>query len=479
MHTISRAFPEEVGLPSKSIYNFIQKLDNYNIPMHSILIVRQNKLITEAYYSPYKADTLHRMFSVSKNFTSIAIGQLIHEGKLTLEDKIVNYFSDKLPRKVHPFIAEMTISDMLKMQTCHSKTTYKKEPDSDWVESFFTTEPTHRPGTVFNYDTSSTHTLCALVERLTGQSLLDYLRESFLNKTEFSKEAYMIKDPFGISMGGSGLMAKPMDLLIFAMIIMNSGCFYGSQLVSESYIKEAISHQSNTLINGSILEECQGYGYQFWRIRHNGYACYGMGGQLAVCLPDYDLILVTTADTQGIQGGNQLIYNSFYSEILPFLSDKPLSPNVEDTALLNNHIKKLFIKPLNVSETFPVMTKIHNKTYKLEGNSAGFTSMNFKFNHKKREGLLTFIIDNNCHTLPFGFGHMVVSEFPIYNQKCATSGTWLSEDTLYIKSHIIDECIGSVHIHFVFRENTISIYMKKIEQTYFKEFSGYMSGKCF
>ncbi len=111
----------------------------------------------------------------------------------------------------------------------------------------------------------------------------------------------MLKDPFGISMGGSGLMAKPRDLLLFAQLIMNGGSQNGKQLLPKDYIHEALSHQSDTMVTMPVLEERQGYGYQFWRIRNNGFACYGMGGQLAVCLPEQALILVTTADTIGTQ----------------------------------------------------------------------------------------------------------------------------------------------------------------------------------
>ncbi len=476
MVKIPYASPEEMGVPSVRILNLIKKLDSYKIPMHSILLARHGKLITEAYYGPYDAETLHRMFSVSKSFTSIAIGQLIHLGKLSLTDKIIHYFPDHLPDKIHPFLAEMTLRDMLTMQTCYSATTYKNNPEADWVESFFTTEPTHRPGTAFNYDTSASHTLAALVEKLTGMSLLDFLRASFLTQTGFSQEAYMLQDPFGVSMGGSGLMAKPSDLLIFATLLMNEGQFLDQQLISKDYIKDAISYHCDTRINGPTLEEHQGYGYQFWRIRHNGFACYGMGGQLAICLPEYDLILITTADTQGISGGNQSIYNSLYEEVLPYLSDAPISSDGQDLAQLESYIHGLSIRPLEGASDSPLMDELHQQTYLLDPNPSEFTALSLEFQRSGQKGILTLYRDSNQLELTFGLGQMVTSNFPIYNQKCCTSGVWINPHTLYIKSHIIDECIGSVHFHLTFKDNSISLYMKKIEETYFNEFSGYIQG---
>ena len=130
--------------------------------MHSLLVARHGKLVLEAYYEPYGRDTLHRMFSQTKSYTSLAIGLLVQEGRLRLNDRICEYFPEYLPGKVHPWMGEMTIEDMLKMESCHNMTTYNKTSTTEnWVRSFFQTVPTHRPGQVFMYDTSASRTLCA------------------------------------------------------------------------------------------------------------------------------------------------------------------------------------------------------------------------------------------------------------------------------------------------------------------------------
>ena len=160
------------------------------------------------------------MFSVTKSFTSIAIGLLQEEGRLSLDDSIVKFFPEYVPdtSEAHPWLLATTIRDMLSMRSCHASTTYDKfSSKTDWVKSFFTVAPTHKPGTVFHYDTSSSHTLCALVEKLTGMKMLDYLRNKVLNEIGFSKEAYCLTDGFGVSMGGSGLMATSRDFMLFAL----------------------------------------------------------------------------------------------------------------------------------------------------------------------------------------------------------------------------------------------------------------------
>lgn len=473
----STATPEAMGIPSVSLSNFINRLVKQGIPMHSLLIARHSHLVMEAYYAPYTADTLHRMFSITKSFTSIAIGLLVEKRLISLDDPVVQHFPEYLPPTVHPYLGAMTIRHMLSMQTCHTSSTYKADPQVHCVESFFNTTPSHRPGTVFNYDTSASHTLCALVEKITGYKLLDFLREAFLSHIGFSEDAYILEDPFGVSMGGNGLMAKPMDLLLFAITIMNKGVMNNQHILPENYINDAIAFHAHTNIHGPIAEEMQGYGYQFWRIQNNGFACYGMGGQLVICLPDQDLIVVTTADTQGIQGGNQLIYNSLYEEILPYLSERSLPGCTEHQNALKTQIQKLTIASLTGQILNDTIPGLEGKPYTLVSNQSGFTALSLMIDPTTKEGILTFYTENAIHTLPFGLGKMITSSFPIYKQTCVSSAVWLTEETLYIKSHVIDTCIGSVHFHLTFRDDLVSVYMKKIEETYFNEFSGYLEGK--
>lgn len=147
--TFDKTSPESAGIPGDAVSRFINRLAARQIPMHSLLLMRHDKLVFEGYYAPYDARTLHRMFSISKSFTSIAIGLLAEEGRLSLEDPIIKHFPEKLPKQVHPWIAAMTIKDMLMMRSCHAATTYKLDLNSDWVESFLPHRRHTRPGHFF------------------------------------------------------------------------------------------------------------------------------------------------------------------------------------------------------------------------------------------------------------------------------------------------------------------------------------------
>ncbi len=478
MLTFQNALPEHVGIPSGSIINFIERLEKHQIPMHSLLLMRKDKLVTQAYYAPFTADTPHRMFSIAKSFTSVAIGLLIDEGKLSLDDKIVTFFPDMVPSHVHPYIAEMTIRDMLMMRTCHTTTTYKNNPKQSWVESFFTAEPTHPSGKLFHYDTSSPHTLCALAERLTGLSMMDYLKQK-LAPLGFSDGSYILKDPFGVSMGGSGLVATSMDLLRFAYFISHKGFIEGRQLLSAEYIEAATSKLSDTRMTAPCLSEAQGYGYQFWRNERGGYVCYGMGGQLIIFLPDYDLICITTADTQGIGGGNQIIYDSLYEEILPFITEEDLPIHTGTCTAYHTKLQNLKLMPLVGNITYSPAAYIpDNAWYQTSANSMGFERIGISFNKNTgasdAAGTLSFCLKGEEYSISFGFDRLCYGSFPIYHMKYAASGLWVSENTLYIKAHIIDSYLGSVHFELVFGEKDLTIFMKKQEESLFNEFNGHL-----
>ena len=147
--------------------------------------------------------------------------------------------------------------------------------------SFFTVKPVHAPGTQFSYDTSSTHVLGALIERLSGMRLIDYLKEKFLNELGFSEDTFILPDPCGIPMGGSGICARPVDMLKIIYLISKDGVYNDKQLIPADYIKAARMKQSDPYGKSGTLEKCR-----VMVIRYGSHATadalYGMAGQLAL-----------------------------------------------------------------------------------------------------------------------------------------------------------------------------------------------------
>lgn len=498
MFTFDKALPEEMSVPSTAIRDLLLHLDEKNVPMHALLIMRKDKLIFEKYYAPYKADTLHRMFSISKSFTGLAISLLADQGKVDFDRSITDYFPEYLTADTHHWIKETTIRNMLMMRTCHASTTYKVDMKTDWVQSFFSVPPTHKPGTVFHYDTSAAHVLCALAEKITGVPMLDYLRERFLNHLDFSRDSYMIKDPFGVSMGGSGLMATPMDILKVLYVLDKKGkviCSDGCErtLINPEYIKKATSNLSDSVMTAPVPSEAMGYGMQIWQNEAGGFVLYGMGGQLAISIPSKELLIMTCADTQGMAGGNQTIYDAIYNILLPAIgtstspdekaytelmkvSDSlaislPRLPNMNSSRSLGNLAKKLpeciFTQMCNDSSAL---------NYKLSDNPQGFTWLHLVFSETGVSSLKLTSDSNDTNEILFGFDQMQEGHIQKYDTRYTAGAIWLRENVLYIRVHLIDECVGSLRFELYFGDNDVTVFMKKIEETYFKEYDGHLYG---
>lgn len=483
-----RVSPESVGISSFNLKRFAERLEEYEIPMHSIIVGRGDYICMETYYAPFKEDTQHRMFSITKSFVALGIGLLCEEGKLNLDDRIVDYFPEKLPPEgAHPYLRMLTIRQMLAMNTCHEKNTYKVSDTEDWLGSFFTVKPTHVPGTYFIYDTASTHVLCGLIEKLSGMNALDYLREKCLNEIGFSKEAEILKDPSGSqTMGGSGLCATPMDIYKVLYLVARKGEYNGKQLLPRDFIELATSPQSENYTRTETLEEMQGYGYQIWLTRNNGFVMYGMGGQLAMYLPDKDMFMVTTADTQGKKDGVQHIYDAFFEEVyvnaLTELENEPLEYEldaIEEVAFEDlkdfEKTRELFVFKGICDDG--IKSKLDGKLIEfLEDNVFGMKQMRLSFNGDKA-GSLEYVNASGAHSISFGIGYNEFIKFPVYDFKCAVSAGFRHGNTFVIKVQIIDKFLGNIYISFGVNGEYVTVAMRKLEETYFKEFNGIASGK--
>lgn len=320
---------------STSILRMLERLEG--VCMHGFELHVGGKIAAEGYWKPFCKGQPHRMYSVSKSVVSIAIGILMSEGKLSLEDKITDYFPEYVPDAPDGRLMRLTIRDMLRMATCHANTTYREGVDDNWEKTFFTVPPTHESGTMFNYDTSCSQVLAALVQKLSGQPLLDFLRERLFKPLGFEDEVRWLKDPSGVPQGGTGLIMSLRDLGKLGRCVMNGG----DGLIPADYIRQATSRQILTYAQ-TPREEQYGYGYQFWRMRC-GWAMYGMGGQYVIACPEKDVMLCTIADTR-LQGNVQMICDAFFEEIVAHVGEEG---NPADDARLQaalSNLKVLAVK---------------------------------------------------------------------------------------------------------------------------------------
>lgn len=474
--------PESVGISSRAVLRFLERIDRQRTCMHGFLLVRGGQVAAEGYWAPYSAASMHRMYSVSKSVVSLAIGLMSDEGRLHLDDPVIKYFPDKTPQNVHPWIADSTIRDLLMMATAHTSTTYTPD-DSDWAWTFFNKPPSHPPGTIFAYDTSATVVLTAIVERISAVPFLEYMRPRLLEPMGFSNESWCIETPEGTSWGGSGVICTLRDMAKLAWLCMNGGRWDDQQLISEQYVTEATSRQIDNSLSGNV-----GYGYQIWREQCNGFGFRGMGSQLALAFPDKKFLFTCIADTQGAGPTGTGIREAMWQELYDSLSDKPLPEDPEGYALLQEKISQLTILPQDGKPTSSLAQAVDGVWYEMRENPMGITRMRVRFDGD--EGVWEYTNAQGENSLRFGLGRKVADKFPQRNYfgrrigtspgvpyECLSSAAWVEEHKLNVLIYITDDYLGTLKMTFAFKGNEISVFMTKAAEWFLEEYQGFAGGK--
>lgn len=473
--------PESAGIPSEAVRRFIERIDRKQICMHGFLLVRYGQIAAEGYWSPYTPDRLHRMYSVSKSFVSLAVGLLIDEGKLALGDRVADYFPDKVPQDMHRWLAEATVRDLLLMATPHSDLTYGVH-DLDWSWCFFNKKPSHPAGTIFCYDTAATVVLSAIVERICGMPFLEYMRPRLLDPIGASKDVWCIRTPEGPSWGGSGVLCTLRDLAKTAYVCLNKGRWGDHQLISKDYITAATSKQIDNRLSGNV-----GYGYQIWREKENGFSFRGMGSQLAMCFPDKDFIFTCISDTQGSGATGSGIYEAMWEELFPYLADGSLPEQPEEKKKLQEKIGQLQILPQAGAHDSPLSERIHDRWYHLEDNVMGITRSKLTFAQDSVRWSYTNAQGDN--ELEFGLGACLPGLFPQKNYfggqigqipgkryECLSSAAWVEPNKLDLLVYVTDDYLGTLKMTMAFKDNEVSIHMVKVAEWFLNEYEGFAGG---
>ena len=334
--------PEQAGISSDKVLEFIKVLEEYKLNNHCILMARGNDIFAETYYAPFDADFKHRMYSISKSFTAIAVGFAEQDGLLSLDDKFMKYFPEYRNEKTDALYEETTIRDLLTMRSSLAG----KNPDwwakEDRPKAYFDLSSNKVPGTNFWYDSAGSMLLACIVEKLTGKPFMEYLKEKVLLDIGFSKDAYCLKAPGGHSHSDSGVMCTGRELLAFARFVMNLGMWNGKRYLNEEFMRAAVSKQTDNAVTGKITAYGdQGYGYLIWKTRRDGFAFVGMADQFAICDPATDFIFIITSENKDSQDASRmLIFHELYKTIIENLGE-PLPENKEVYGQLKKYMDSL------------------------------------------------------------------------------------------------------------------------------------------
>ncbi len=288
------------------------------LDIHSVMVLHHSRVVAEKWYGEGSPDTPHVLHSVSKSFTATAVGFAIAEGLISLDDKVVSFFPEKVPEEHSPELDAMTISNLLTMST--GQLEQPPRTGTDWVADFMAAPIGDTPGANFRYNSMATFMLSAIVQKVSGLKLVDYLQPRLFGPLEITDHRWD-ESPDGINVGGWGLYLRTEDMAKFGQLFLQDGVWNGTRILPEGWVAEASTRKiaSGPAGNETLVDPdsdwTQGYCYQMWRGRHNSYRADGARGQLIVVLPERDAVVVVTADLANMQDEMNLIWD----HILPAL----------------------------------------------------------------------------------------------------------------------------------------------------------------
>lgn len=435
------------------IQAFVRRLQKEDVNMHGFILTVDGQEKVKAYYAPFREGQPHRMYSVSKTITALAIGMLLDAGKLRLDDPICDYFQDYLPENLSPWLAALTIRDMLRMATCYRWTQYREGVDENWAKSFFTGTPTHAPGSVFYYDTGCSQVLAALVKRLSGQEVINYLEDRLFKPLGCRDERYWLRDPSGCCQGGTGLCMSLRDMHRIAVCLLNDG----EGVVPAWFAREMTEKHIETL-NQANEEEQYGYCWQCWRTRA-GWVMYGMGGQLAIVCPDKKTVLSTIADTRLDPCGVQRIYNAFFEEVYPFIGREDMEPAV------------LTLKAHTIPDRAEYGLAETGVYHFPEGNQLQLKSLQLKGDCLHYENARGSVL------LPFGRGDNKEIDYPGWPGVPALScGGWVDQDLLRVRCYAVGNSPCGFDMLVRFQGNTVTVQSRKSYDPMTNSYDGVATG---
>ena len=497
-----RATPESQGISSDLFAALLRELDaSKDTEMHHFMALRHGKVICECNFAPYPKGMWHITHSMCKSITGMAIGMLIEEGKLKLDENIYDIFSDQINALSKIFRPVITVENLLTMT---SGVTFNESgivSGNDWLGSFLNASVNGKPGTEFQYNSLNTYVLSAIVTKRTGETLTEYLTPRLFGPLGITKY-YWETCPKGITKGGWGLFLCAEDMAKLGQLYLQRGKWNGQQLVSEYWIEISTARHLKT------QNDTYGYGYQLWMEQRPGSFEYnGMLGQNVIIYPDMDMVLVTNAGNKEMFQDCIMLniirkyfpVNYHPADVLP---ENPLSysllkrlcgelengeNNNRSTSLRGRwkrnvvsrrkHSDKKYSYRISAAVDRPsdhhsFMRAVSGRTYVMEQQNIGIAPLFVQvFHNNMTDGIseisFTYDAGNFCvsftegemiHKLPVGFGKAADGCVDLHGEHylVATLGEFARDENdipvLKLEITFIEECVKR-KVHIFFHEN--------------------------
>lgn len=368
--------PEAQGVSPRAVLDFVEALETEVDAPHGFVLLRHGHAIARGWWSPFTPHDNHKLYSLSKSFTSTAVGMAADEGLLSVDDKVLSFFPDDAPENQGENLKAMRVRDLLTMTTGHAKDTLGPltgGKEGNWPRVFLALPVEHEPGTHFLYNTGATYMCSAIVQKVTGKTVLGYLTPRLFEPLGIENPQWE-SDPRGVNVGGWGLKITTTDIAKFGQLYLQKGEWRGERLLSEAWIEAATSTQTP---NGTNPQNDwnQGYGYQFWRSRHNAYRADGAFGQFCIVMPEQDAVLAITGGQIDMQRTLDLVWK----HLLPGMADATPPKDAESRKALAEKLAKLSHAPVAGEAASPTAAKVSGKRYVMRANAMGLEAVTFDF----------------------------------------------------------------------------------------------------
>ncbi len=445
---LQRTSPEAEGIPSAAVLKFIHALEQHDRPLDAVqgfILLRHGNVAAEGWWAPYGPDFPHSMFSLSKSFTSTGIGLAVAEGLLTVDDPVLRFFPDDAPADPDEHLKAMRVRHLLSMNTGHHEDTTNavfRGGDDNWPRTFLSLPIAHEPGSWFVYNTAATYMLSAIITKLTGKPLVEYLQPRLFAPLGIENPTWET-DPRGINIGGSGLHIRTEDIARFGQLYLQKGFWEGERILPEAWVDEATSIHSDNSNTQTNPDWTVGYGYQFWRSRHDAYRGDGAFGQFCLVMPEQDAVLAITSGTRDMQG----VLDKVWEHLLPAMGPAALPANPQAYGELSEKLASLSLPLPAGQSSSPRAAESSGKTFTLEPNEMKLASIAVEFGGDR--ATLTVSDEHGKHQLPVGFGTWLTGSADVRgrgSEPIAASGAWTADDTFEVHA-----CLYESEFGFVFR----------------------------
>jgi len=437
--------------------------------MHSFMLLRHGHVVAEGWWSPYRPEYPHLLFSVSKSFTSTAVGLAVAEGRLSTDDPVLDFFPDERPSETETgdFLASLSVQHLLTMTTGHVVDTWPflvERSDGDWIKAFLNVPIVHPPGTHFLYNTGATYILSAIVQKTTGMKLIDYLQARLFDPLGIQNATWQ-ESPQGIAVGGYGLSLKTEDLARFGQLYLQQGRWGDRQILPEAWVEAATSAQVSGSNDNTQSDWTQGYGYQFWRCRHGAYQASGVFGQGCLVLPKQDAVLVFTGGIDVLE--YQQLLDLAWTVLLPaFELDQPAAEAVLQNTLAKR-LSSLTLGPVPNPAAWSIPSHATDRSYAVDANALNLETIALNFS---RSGCrISFKRPGGEDTLVCAGGEWRQGQTNLFNGlngpylsddpvPVVTSGGWASQDCFTMVVRLLETpFFYSLAYHFIDDELLLEI----------------------